>query len=88
MHKVDNKRTWARWKGKVWRHGHATRGELLSQACRYRDGVTWSILLDSKAKATLYLTEVKMPAEGRSTAVHAQHDCDDVSLHDATCHMV
>ena len=48
---------------------HSTRGELLSRACRYGDGVTWSILLDSETKATLYLTEVKPPAEGGDRGV-------------------
>ena len=70
---------------------HSTRGKLLSWACRYGDGVRWLILLDSKAKATLYLTEVKPPAEGGrpgSTAVHAWHDHDYMSLHDTTCHMM
>jgi hypothetical protein len=31
-------------------------GEWLSQACRYRDGITWLILVDSEAKMTPYLT--------------------------------
>ena len=33
-----------------------TRGRLRSRACRYADGVTWSKLLDSEAKASPYLS--------------------------------
>jgi hypothetical protein len=75
MHRADDEGMRAMHKGRARTRGvrQGTRGEWLSRACRYRDGVTWSILVDSEAKATPYLTPPRPGPDITPSLCHGYH---------------